>query len=124
MNHNDFDRFQKDDKSSSFISSSNNNHDEEEEFIKSDENQIVNMPKLVNLESYLDENKSVDVVVSAVANPCIFWVQIASSNGVNKELKEFTKSMNSFHRNNNEKGICYVKEKNCFFFVGITNHLE
>jgi hypothetical protein len=111
-NYNDFDRYNKNDKTSSYANWSNKYGDDEEATSNhsNDINQILNMPKLINLASYLDEHKSVDVVVSAVANPCVFWVQIANKNGENKELTSFTKRMNAFYANNNSSNICFVRK--------------
>lgn len=121
VNRNDFDRYNKNDRSSSYVHWSDSNLGED----GGDEpsmNQIINMPKLISLESYLDENKSVDVVVSAVANPCVFWVQIVNKNGENIELTNFTKRMNAFYNNNNSKTLCYVRRilNNFIFFLGFS----
>ena len=40
------------------------------------------LPPVMNLEQYLDENKAIDVFVSAIANPHAFWVQLISEDSL------------------------------------------
>ena len=104
----DFDRYSRDDKSSSYTGWSSSELADETANIK-EETQIINMPTLVDLDSFLDETKVLDVVVSAVANPSVFWIQIPTFKGENKKLNEFNQKMTTFYTQNNAKNIFYVR---------------
>jgi hypothetical protein len=89
--------------------SNNNLIDKSSSFSKTNvnlSNEIINLPEVINIESYLDKDKKVSVYCTAVANPHAFWVQISSES--NNSLKKFNNDMNQYYLNNTSPELKFV----------------
>jgi tudor domain-containing protein 2 len=66
-------------------------------------NNSLKKPESVNLESYLDgkEEASCEVFVSAIANPLVFWIQIAENSS--NLLRNLEQEMTRFYEKNESK---------------------
>ena len=70
--------------------------------VATNENQAVakQQPDSINLESYLDSNKCVDVYVSAICSPNALWIQAIHDNSY--KLEELLAEMNNYYNKTNE----------------------
>jgi hypothetical protein len=68
---------------------------------------VYEKPKVIDLVDYLDENRSVEVFVSAVAHPHAFWIQVCGQNWY--RLLDLLEQMNSYYDAHNMKEL-FVSE--------------
>jgi hypothetical protein len=92
------------------FSNSNNNLIDKSPSLSKISNENINMPEIINIESFLDKDNKVSVYCTAVANPLAFWVQISSES--NKSLKKLNNDMNQFYSNNSSSEIKIVRISN------------
>lgn len=72
----------------------------------------MDLPKVQGLEPYLNQNKSVDIFVSAVAHPKAFWVQVISDDSI--KLEKLLEDMNQIYADSNQ----YSFVSRTFFLSG------
>lgn len=53
------------------------------------------LPDLVDFKSYLDAERKIDVIVTAIATPFAFWAQLCQNQ---KDLSKLLKEMNNFYK--------------------------
>jgi hypothetical protein len=68
------------------------------------------IPAQIHLNDYLDSNSQVDVLMSAVADPSAFWVQVSDLS--KSKLVHLVKQMSQFYSNNlNDESLLVRREK-------------
>lgn len=67
------------------------------------------MPAQIDLNEHLDSNNQVDVLMSAVADPTAFWVQVSDLS--KSKLVQLVKKMSQFYSDNSNEESLLVKRK-------------